>query len=237
MQRPMNETEVITLLKKNQSAQGIKKWHEKAPRVDRLKSFGIGLTALRKLAKQIGKDHVLALKLWESEYYDAKIIALLIDDPKLMTRAQIEVQVEELDQGHLVHVFSSCGAPLAKTTFVVALAHDWIYSKETIRRCCGYGLLYELSKSKKKNTPNDGFFLERIAYISKSFEKENRLVKGAMGGALLGIGKRSVILNTAALKLARAIGPIQIGSDKSSCAPFDVEKHLTSNYIKKKLGI
>ena len=45
-----------------------------------LKSFGIGLTVLRKLAKQIGRDHELALQLWESDIYDAKIISLLIDE-------------------------------------------------------------------------------------------------------------------------------------------------------------
>ncbi len=233
----MNDTQVIALLKKNQNALGIKKWNEKAPRVDRLISFGIGLTVLRKLAKQIGKDHVLALELWKSECYDAKIIALLIDDPKQITRAQIELQVEDVEQGHLAHVFSSCGAPLAKTSYVVELAYDWIYSKDAIRRRCGYGLLYEISKSKKKNAPNDAFFLERIAHISVHFDTENNLLKGAMGGALLGMGKRSVQLNTAALKLAKAIGPIQIGSDKTTCVPFDVEKHLTSDYIKKKLGI
>lgn len=233
----MNYSEVIALLKMNKSSLGIEKWNKKKSRIGRLKSFGIGLTKLRKLAKEVGKDHVLALQLWKSAYYDVKIIALLIDDPKQITRAQVELQIEELDQGHLVHVFSSCGAPLAKTSYVVDLAYDWIHSKDSIRRCCGYGLLYEISKSKKKNTPNDAFFLEIIEYISKQFDKENRQVRGAMGGALLGIGKRSVKLNAAAFKLAKAIGPIQIGSDQSTCKPFDVEKHLTSDYIKRKLGV
>lgn len=233
----MNYTDVIALLEKNKSSLGIEKWNKKKPRIGRLKSFGIGLTKLRKLAKQVGKDHGLALQLWKSEYYDVKIIALLIDDPKQITRAQVELQIEGLDQGHLVHVFSSCGAPLAKTSFVVEIAYDWVHSKDTIRRCCGYGLLYEISKSKKKNAPNDTFFLERIEYISKQFDKENRQVRGAMGGALLGIGKRNVKLNAAALKLAKAIGPIQVGSDDSTCEPFNVVKHLTSDYIKKKLGV
>lgn len=233
----MNHTEVIALLKSHQNEQGIQQWKQRNSRAGTLKSFGIGLTVLRKLAKQIGRDHVLALELWKSELYDAKIIALLIDDPKQITRTQAEIQVENLDQGHLAHVFSSCDATLAKAPFVVELACDWIHSKDTIRRRCGYGLLYEVSKSKKKNAPDDAFFLERIAYISTSFSGENITVKGAMGGALVGIGKRNAILNAAALKVARVIGPIQIGSDNSNCEPFNVVKHLTSDYIKKKLGV
>ena len=38
-------------------------------------------------------------------------------------------------------------------------------SEDAMRRRCGFGLLYEVSKSKKKNAPDDAFFLERIEHI------------------------------------------------------------------------
>ena len=56
-------------------------------------------------------------------------------------------------------------------------------------------------------------------------------------GALIGMGKRNARLNTAALKVARAIGPIHFGADGSSTEPLNVVKHLTSDYIKKKLAV
>jgi 3-methyladenine DNA glycosylase AlkD len=233
----MKRTEVMALLKANRKEQGIRNWQQIGAQAASLKSFGIGLTVLRKLAKQIGRDHALALVLWESDVYDAKTIALLIDDPKQITRGQAERQVEQLQRGLFSHVFSSCDAALAKTPFVVELASDWIRSTDVERRCCGYGLLYEVSKSKKKSAPDDAFFLERIKHIKTSFHGEPRRVQGSMGGALMGMGKRSARLNAAALKVARAIGPIHIGSDDRHCEPFDVVKHLTSDYIKKKLNV
>ena len=233
----MDNNEVIALLKKNQNKEGVQKWEQRNALPNKLKSFGIGLTVLRKLANQIGKNHELSLKLWESEYYDAKIIALLIDNPKKMTREQAEEQVDGVNQGHLAHVFSSCNASLAKTSFVVELACDWMKSVDSIRRRCSYGLLYEISKSQKKNAPDDVFFLEKIEYINTFFHRESFLIKGAMGGALIGIGKRNIRLNIAALKVARNLGPIQISADKNRCEPLNVEKHLTSDYIKKKFGI
>lgn len=233
----MNSTQITALLKANQNKNNIEKWKQRDTGPGKLKSFGIGLTVLRKLAKQIGRDHSLALKLWESDIYDVRIISLLIDDPKQITREQAEMQVENLNQGHLAHVFSSCGASLAKTSFVVALMVEWINSKDVMRRSCGYGLLYEVSKSKKKSAPNDAFFLERIEHIRRSFHGEHKFVQGSMGGALLGMGKRSATLNAAALKLAKSIGPIQIESNGSDCEPFNVVKHLTSDYIRKKLGV
>lgn len=232
----MNLTQVISLLKTNRNELGIQKWKQRSSSIG-IKSYGIGLTILRKLAKQIGRDHALALQLWESNVYDAQIIALLIDDPKQITREQAEMQVEHLNQGHLAHVFSSCGAPLANTPFVVELVSEWIYSKDMIRRSCGYGLLYEISKSKKKSAPNDSFFLKRIEYISMSFISEHNTVQGSMGGALIGMGKRNARLNAAALKVAKTIGPIQFKSSGSNCEPLNVVKHLTSDYIRNKFSL
>ena len=181
----MNKTQVMALLEANRNADGVQKWEARGSRSGKLKSFGIGLTVQRKLAKQFGKDHDLAMKLWDSEVYDAKIISLLIDDPKQITREQAESQVEKVGQGHLEHVFSSCGAPLAKTPFVVELTGDWIKSDDPRRRCCGYGLLYELSKSRKKGAPDEAFFLEHVEHISKSFDAEELVEQGSMGCALL----------------------------------------------------
>lgn len=233
----MNHSQVIALLEANQNQPYVERWNERDVKQGRLKSLGIGLTVLRKLAKQIGRDHALALELWDSDLYDARIIALLIDDPKQITREQAEMQVEHLEQGHLAHVFSSCNASLAKTSFVVELMLAWVHSKDAVRRRCGYGLLYEISKSKKKSAPDDSFFLERIEHINATYTEEDGLVLAAMGGALMGIGKRNPMLNAAALKVAKSIGPIPIKSKGRDCEPFNVVKHLTSDYIRTKLGV
>ena len=233
----MNRIDVIKLLEEHRNERGIDHWNRLNPDPGGLKSFGIGLTVLRKMAKKVGRNHEFAKELWESDIYDVKVISLLIDDPKLMTIAQAESQVDQLYLGHFAHVFSSCDAALAKTSFVVPLLMDWINSDSTIRKRCGYGLLYEVSKFTKKSAPNNAFFLDRIKQILKSFKDEKNIIKGAKGGALMGIGKRNVELNSAALKVAQTMGPIDVNSGVTDCEPFDVAKHLTSDYIKNKLNI
>ena len=227
----MTKAEVMALLKANRDLQVSNRTKPAAG----LKSFGIGLTVLRRLAKQIGRDHALALKLWESDIYEARIIGLLIDDPKQITREQAEGQVEQLehDQGMLAHVFSSCDAALAKTSFVVELAEDWIDSKDRRRRGCGYGLLYEVSKFKGKKAPDDAFFLKHINRVEEAYCKDGS-VAGAF--ALLGIGKRNPKLNAAALKVAKLIGPIEYNGE-NNCEPFDLVGHLSKDHLKRRLGI
>jgi 3-methyladenine DNA glycosylase AlkD len=233
----MTKTQVLALLKENQNERGIANWKKRGSKTRRLKSFGIGLTQLRKLAKTIGRDHKLAQQLWKSNIYDAKTIGLLIGDPKQLSREQAEEQVEELYGGMFAHVFASCDATLAKTPFAFELACDWMESKDASRRRCGYTLLYELSKKNPKGM-DDAYLMGRIDHIRNAIDGEEMWVRVAMGGALMGIGKRNKKLNKAAVRVAKAIGPIEIdvGDDKD-CEPLDVYKHLTSDYLKQKLGV
>ncbi len=192
---------------------------------------------MRKLAKQVGRDHKLAQQLWKSDIYDAKVIGMLIDDPKQLSREQVEDQVDGLQGGMLAHVFASCGATLAKTPFAFDLACDWMESRHDVRRRCAYALFYELSK-KSIEGMDDAFCLGRIDHIQNAIREEEMWVREAMAGALMGIGKRNKKLNKAAIRAAKAIGPIDIDyGDDNSCEPVDILKHLTSDYLKKKLGV
>jgi 3-methyladenine DNA glycosylase AlkD len=232
----MTKTEVLTLLKENQNERGIAHWKKRGDKNGKLKSYGIGLTQLRKLAKKVGRDPKLAAQLWKSNVYDAKIMGLLIDDPKQITREQAEKQVEELNAGMLSHVFACCDATLAKAPFAFELACDWMDSKDNMRRRCGYTLLYELSKKNHKSMDDD-YYLERITHIRKSIHGEEMWVRESMNGALFGIGKRNKKLNTAAIKAVKSIGPVDIDyGDDNSCEPIDVLKHLTSDSLKQKFA-
>ena len=232
----MNKSDILEYLKSNQDARGIAHWKEHEEKSGGLKSYGVGLTKLRKFAKTVGKDSKLAQQLWQSKIYEMKIIGLLIDDPKTITIEQAESQVEQLQGGYLAHVFSSCDATLAKAPFVVELADKWIKSKDPERLRCGYSLLYEISKNYKKNAPDEQYFLAHIAHIDKTCQKQSINTLMAMATALMGMGKRSKTLNAAALKVALKIGPIDFDPD-GSCDPMDVSKHLTSDYVRNKLGL
>jgi 3-methyladenine DNA glycosylase AlkD len=232
---PMTVSEVLEMLDAERDERGVRNWERLGDGTAGLKSYGIGLTRLRALAKRIGCDRTLAQALWKSKVYEARVLALLVDDPAQITRQQAETQVEQLAGGMLSHVFASCDATLAKTPFVVELADAWVMSQDARRRECGYGLLYEASKFSGKKAPGEDFFLRHVERISSTIATEPEKVRLAMGAALMGIGKRSAALNAAALKVARKVGPIEFTSVSGTCEPFDVVKHLTTDRLKAKL--
>lgn len=233
----MTVSEVLALLEAERDERGMRHWEKLGSRTAGMRSYGIGLTRLRKLAKRIGRDRELAQALWKTDVYEARVIALLVDDPARITREQAEKQVEELAGGMLAYVFASCDATLAKTSFVAELADEWVRSGDAVRRECGYGLLYEASKFSGKKAPGEEFFLAHVERIADTIATEPEKVRMSMGAALMGIGKRTAVLNAAALKVARAVGPIEFTSASGACEPFDVAKHLTTGRLKEKLGV
>jgi hypothetical protein len=233
----MTVAEVLALLHAERDERGMQHWEKLGARTAGMKSYGLGLSRLRKLAKQLGRDRELAQALWKSDVYDARVLALLIDDPAQITREQAEKQVEELAGGLLAHVFSSCDATLARTPFAVELADQWVRSEDPVRRDCGYGLLYEASKLTGRKAPDEAFFLAHVERIADRIGTEPERVRLSMATALMGIGKRSAALNRAALRVARAAGPIEFSSASGDCEPFDVAKHLTTDRLREKLGL
>jgi 3-methyladenine DNA glycosylase AlkD len=234
---PMTVSEVLALLEAERDERGMSNWEKLGQGTGGMRSYGIGLTRLRKLAQRIGRNRELAQALWKTDVHEARVIALLIDDPARITREQAEKQVEELTGGMLAYVFASCDATLAKTSFVVELADEWVRSDDPVRRDCGYGLLYEASKFSGRKAPSEEFFLAHVGRIADRIGTESDKVRLSMGAALMGIGKRSAVLNEAALKVARDVGPIEFTSASGECEPFDVAKHLTTDRLKEKLGV
>lgn len=230
----MDHAGVMDLLADNRDERGVAHWNARFPDSG-LQSHGIGLTKLRKLARQIGRDRALAAELWSSDVYEARVLALLVDDPATITREQAEQQVEHLEAGQLAHVFASCDATLARSPIAVELATAWT-TGDAIRRECGNTLVYELSKPRKRSAPDDDWFLERIRTIDATWRDEDTPVRMAMATALMGMGKRSARLWPEALRVARDIGPIDF-DPTGRCDPMDVVKHIDHARVREKHGI
>ncbi len=44
-------------------------------------TFGVSIPNLRRIAKETGKDHVLAQQLWKSGFRETMILASMVDEP------------------------------------------------------------------------------------------------------------------------------------------------------------
>src|SRR5688500_8604884 len=53
------------------------------------RAFGVPMGTLLLLRKQLGQDHALSLALWDSGWYEARLLAALVGDPERVTRRQM----------------------------------------------------------------------------------------------------------------------------------------------------
>lgn len=60
-------------------------------------TYGVSIPNLRKIAWEVGKDHALAQQLWTSGIHEARILASMIDQPEVVTGAQMESWVKDFD--------------------------------------------------------------------------------------------------------------------------------------------
>jgi len=173
-------------------------------------TYGVPIPNLRKIAKEIGIDRKLAQQLWTTNIRETKILAGMIEDPKMLTEEQIEDWVKGFNYWEICD--QCCMNLFEKTEFAYKKAIEWSSrGKEFVKRA-GFVLMARLAVSDKKAV-NDKFE-EFFPIIKKEATDDRSYVKKAVNWALRQIGKRSLNLNGKAIKVAKEIQRIDSKSAK-----------------------
>ncbi|HWR26863.1 MAG TPA: DNA alkylation repair protein [Candidatus Thermoplasmatota archaeon] len=192
-------------------------------------NLGISIYILRPLAKQIGINHALALKLWDSKIHDARLLACFIDDPQQVTSEQMDAWAEDFDSWDIcdqacTNLFDRC-----------PLAYDKVFQwadkeKEFVRRGA-FSLIAGLTVHDKTATDHD--FEDFLPLCITYSTDERNYVKKAVNWALRNIGKRNLSLNKKALKTAEEIK--NINSKSARWIAADAIRELSSPKVREKL--
>lgn len=192
-------------------------------------TLGISVADLRKIARELGRDHNLAEALWQSGIHEARILAVLVDDPKLVTEDQAERWVADIDSWDVCDQL--CMGLLRKAPFAHAKAKAWCKRKETFVRRAGFALIATLAVHDKKAP--DKTFAAYLPLIRRAATDERNFVKKAVNWALRQIGKRNPPLNAAALALAEEL--VAMDDKTARWIGRDAHRELTSDAVKVRL--
>jgi len=192
-------------------------------------TLGISIETLRRMAKEIGKDHELALRLWDSGFHEARILASFIDEPEKMTEAQLEKWVSDFDSWDVVDQVSEL---ISKTPFVIKKIHDWAGREEEFVKRAAFSLIAELSVHDKQMA--DGDFEQFFPPIKKAADDDRNYVKKAVNWALRNIGKRNKTLNRQAIEVAREIQ--KIDSKAARWIAGGALRELTGEAVQKRIA-
>jgi len=192
-------------------------------------TLGVSIPALRRMAKEIGKDHALALRLWDSTIHEGRILACLVDDPTLVTEDQLESWVLDFDSWD---VCDQCVSNLFdKTPYARRKAIEWSKRDEEYVKRAGYVLMAALSVHDKKS--DDEVFEKFLPLIRRGAADERNFVKKAVNWALRQIGKRNRRLNRLAVKTAQDIS--KLDSKAARWIAADALRELESEKVRLRL--
>ncbi len=162
------------------------------------KVYGVSAPEVKKFAREIGKDHDLALKLWQTGFLEARGLASLISDPAKVTESQMESWVADLDNWATCDTVT--GYLFDKTPYAYRKAFEWAEREEEFFRRAAFALMAWLAVHDKK--AGDDKFEDFLPIIEKYAYDDRNFVKKAVNWALRQIGKRNLHLNHFAVRSA-----------------------------------
>jgi 3-methyladenine DNA glycosylase AlkD len=194
------------------------------------KRLGVSVPDLRRLAKGIGKDHRLAIRLWKTSVPDAMILASMIDESILITDAQMEDWVKDFNSWDVCD--QVCMNLFDKSPLAWKKVRDWSRREEEFVKRAGYALLACRAWHDKKTA--DKKFTNFFTVIKRGATDERNYVKKAVNWALRNIGKRNSYLNTSAIKCAKELQ--KIDSPAARWIARDALRELQSESVHRRLS-
>ncbi len=196
------------------------------------RAFGVSIYTLRPLAKELGRDHALAGKLWRTGVHEVRILAGYVDEPEKVTPAQMDRWVKQFDSWDLCdQVVSNL---FDRTPHAWAKAVEWAKRdgpKDEFVKRAGFALMAALAVHDKRASDSD--FERFFPLIERASTDERNFVKKAVNWALRQIGKRSLVLNRKAATCAKRVAAID--SKSARWIAKDALRELESEKVRKRL--
>jgi len=164
-------------------------------------AFGVPVGKMQQLAKEIGRNHELALALWQTGFYEARMTASFLDEPDKVTAAQMDRWCRDFDNWGIVDTV--CFKLFDQTPHAWKKVTQWSSRRDEFQKRAAFALLASLSVHDKKATNEQ--FMQCLPLIEAAATDDRNFVKKGVSWALRTMGRRNRELNTPCVELAERL--------------------------------
>jgi 3-methyladenine DNA glycosylase AlkD/uncharacterized protein YdhG (YjbR/CyaY superfamily) len=178
-------------------------------------AFDVRMNEMQRLAKELGRNHALALALWETGNYEARTVAAYVAEPEQIAPALMDRWCRDFDNWAICDTV--CFKLFDRVPRAWAKVQQWANGRGEFEKRAAFALLACLALHDKR-AENDAF-IKSLPLIEAAASDERNFVKKAASWALRAIGGRNAELKGAATKLAKELAssseatPRWIGKD------------------------
>ena len=194
------------------------------------KSFGVSVGAIQQLAKRLGRDHELAAPLWETGWYEARMLAAYIEDPARVTSAQMDRWARDFDNWGICDTQSF--VLFGRTPHAWRKIEQWSGRRAEFVKRAAFATLATLALRDK--SAGDEPFLRSLRLVERAATDDRNFVRKGVSWALRAIGERNQALNTAALQTARRLARSDAAA--AQWVGKDALKQLASPAVRRRLA-
>jgi 3-methyladenine DNA glycosylase AlkD len=165
------------------------------------KAFGVSMATMQTLAKRLGRDHALALALWETGWYEARILTAFVGEPSRLTATEMDRWCRDFDNWAICDTL--CFHLFDKSPHAWGKVGQWARRRAEFEKRAAFTLLAALALHDK--AAPEARFRTSLRLIVAAATDERNFVKKGVSWALRAIGHRSLPLHGAASDLAATL--------------------------------
>jgi len=165
------------------------------------KAFGVSMANIQVLGKRLGRNHELAIALWDSGWYEARLLTSFVDEPERVTPAQMDRWCRQFDNWSICDTV--CFFLFDRTPHAWDKVKQWSDQNDEFVKRAAFALMACLALHDK--TAADRDFLAFLPLIEKGSRDERNFVKKSVVWALNAIGRRNWSVHTAAVTVSRRL--------------------------------
>ena len=165
------------------------------------KAWGVMMRDMQQVAKAIGTDHALAQQLWNSGWYEARMVATMIADPMKVTPKEMDAWCTDFDN------WAICDTACFKLWDQVPHAWEkvavWAKSEQEFVKRAAFALLACLRLHRNDADPKS--LRKFLPLVKKAASDERNFVKKGVSWALRGMAGTGTELRDDVMDLAEQL--------------------------------
>lgn len=188
-------------------------------------SLGIYQKDLKLLAKEIGRNNLLALELYDTGIYEARLLCSRLYDPALITKTQMNKWTADFENWEICDSF--CMGFYTQCPHAIEKAIQWSSSNKEFTKRAAFAIMAAYGFANKK--ASNGVFEQFFPIIEREACDERLYVKKAVNWALRSIGKRNIDLKEHSIAVAEQI--LKLDNKVSNWIAKDALRELTKEKV------
>lgn len=167
--------------------------------IDTSTALGITTPQMKRLVRQVGRDHQRTLALWRTGLRDARMLAIMTADPKQLTESEARGWADDFNSWEVVDTAADLFVEARLDGLIAKFAAD---EREFVRRTA-FAMIAGTAVHLKSEP--DAILIGFLPLIETHAKDPRNFVRKAVNWALRNIGKRNLTCYQPALALAERL--------------------------------